>query len=119
MTITPAIFDLTIHKGATFRQVFTWQSGGALVNLTGYAGEMMVRVPRVESATALIDLSTTNGKMALGDTAGTITVMMIPTETAALKATSQGVYDILLTAPGGEKHFPVKGSLTIEGHVIR
>jgi hypothetical protein len=43
------------------------------INLTGYTARMQVR-STLESAEALIELTTANGRIALGGSAGTITL---------------------------------------------
>jgi hypothetical protein len=54
----------------------------------------------LESAEALIELTTGNGRIALGGSAGTITLTISATDTAALTA-GRGVYDLELVSGSG------------------
>lgn len=95
---------LAIYKGATFRKRITWKTGtsaanAVAVNLTGYTAHLQVR-STVDSSTVLLDLTTENGGIVLGGSAGTIDIVIDETVTQGLTWDS-AVYDILLTAGGG------------------
>lgn len=92
--------NFTVDQGTAFDVVMTWRAGGALVNLTNYHAKMQIR-PAPGNATLINELSTTNGKIALGGSAGTITLSIPYTETALFKE-GGAVYDLILTPPNGK-----------------
>jgi hypothetical protein len=110
-------YDLLIEQGATFSQVITYKDNGVAVNLTGYTARMQVRAT-LEAATALIELTTANGRIALGGTAGTITLSISATDTAALTS-GRGVYDLELVSGSGIVTRLLQGVATISRNVTR
>ena len=101
MTISPGNYDLTIYQGATFSQTLTWKdASNMLVNLTGYTARMMARTA-VSAASPFITLTTENGGITLGGTAGSVTLNMTAAATSAITE-ALGVYDLELVAPGGD-----------------
>ena len=118
MTITPGQYDIVIYQGATFSQLFTWRdSNNALVNLTGFTARMMAR-SSADSPTAFLTLTTENGGIALGGTAGTLMLSRSPAQTAALPATS-GVYDLEVVDGAGQVHRLLQGNLMVSAEVTR
>jgi hypothetical protein len=110
-------YDILIEQGATFSQVITYKDNGVAVNLRGYTARMQVRAT-LEAATALIELTTANGRIALGGTAGTITLSISATDTEALTA-GRGVYDLELVSGGGIVTRLLQGVATISRNVTR
>jgi len=110
-------YDLCLHQGATFNKRITWKSDGALVNLTNWTARMQIRAT-TEAATALIELTTANGRIALGGAAGTITLTISATDTAALTA-GRGVYDLELVSPAGLVTNLMGGVVTILRNITR
>lgn len=99
--IYPAYKDLhPILKGATWEAGFTYKVNGALQNLTGYAARMKVRTT-INATTTILDLASADGEITLGGVAGTITITLTPSQTAALPTASNCVYDIELVRPDG------------------
>jgi hypothetical protein len=91
-------FNLSIKQGATLSLVATWKdSTGTPVNLSGYTARMQVR-NTYDAGNAVLSLTTSNGGIALGGTAGTITITAAATATAALAAPYTGVYDLELVS---------------------
>ncbi|MDO9711038.1 hypothetical protein [Paracraurococcus lichenis] len=113
-------YDLTIIQGDTF----TWQ--GKIcdeenevltpVDLTGYTAAMHIR-HRITDAVPLITLTTENGRIILGGTEGTITLMIADEDTATLPP-CRAVYDLKLAVSGGVFRF-MGGACFIEGSVTR
>jgi hypothetical protein len=60
------------------------------VSLVGYTARMQVR-STLESAEALIELTTANGRIALGGSAGTITLTISATDTRSLDRRARGL----------------------------
>jgi hypothetical protein len=110
-------YDLLIEQGATFSQVITYKDSGVAVNLQGFTARMQVRAT-LEAATALIELTTANGRIALGGTAGTITLSISATDTEALPS-GRGVYDLELVSGSGIVTRLLQGVCTISRNVTR
>ena len=110
-------YDITIEQGATFSQVITYKESGVAINLTGYTARMQVR-STLESATSVVELTTANSRIALGGAAGTITLTISATDTAALTA-GRGVYDLELVSGSGIVTRLLQGVATISRNVTR
>ena len=110
-------YDLTIEQGATFSLVITYKESGVAINLTGYTARMQVR-STLESATTVVELTTANSRIALGGAAGTITLTISATDTAALTA-GRGVYDLELVSGSGIVTRLLQGVATISRNVTR
>lgn len=115
----PGRYDFTIYQGASFDRTFTWQTGDPAtnVNLTSYTGRMQVR-SNTSAPTAVLEVTTSNGRMTLGGSAGTITITVTATDTEALTP-GQYVYDMELVSPGGEVTRLLEGRATISAEVTR
>ena len=110
-------YDILIEQGATYSQLVTYKEAGVAVNLTGYTARMQVR-STLESATTVVELTTANGRIALGGAAGTITLTISATDTAALTA-GRGVYDLELVSGSGIVTRLLQGVATISRNVTR
>ena len=110
-------YDILIEQGATYSQVVTYKESGVAVNLTGYTARMQVR-STLESATSVVELTTANSRIALGGSAGTITLTISATDTAALTA-GRGVYDLELVSGSGIVTRLLQGVATISRNVTR
>jgi tRNA threonylcarbamoyladenosine modification (KEOPS) complex Pcc1 subunit len=106
-----------LSRARPYSQVITYKESGVAVNLTGYTARMQVR-STLESAEALIELTTANGRIALGGSAGTITLTISATDTAALTA-GRGVYDLELVSGSGIVTRLLQGVATISRNVTR
>ena len=110
-------YDILIEQGATFSQLVTYKESGVAINLTGYTARMQVRAT-LESASTLVELTTANSRIALGGTAGTITLTISATDTAALTS-GRGVYDLELVSGSGIVTRLLQGVATISRNVTR
>lgn len=109
--------DFICDQGATFRRIITWQdSTGLPVNLTGYTARMQVRAT-IDSGSTLLSLTTENGGIDLGGTAGTVTLTATATQTAAVAAGCY-VYDIELVINSTVVRL-VQGQFTVDAEVTR
>jgi hypothetical protein len=116
--MTAGIYTITIEQGSTFSLPLTWKDAlGSLVNLTGYTARLYVR-EEVESPAPFITLTTENGGITLGGAAGTITLLMSATTTAAL-AQTKGVYDLELISGSGVVTRLLEGIVVIRKEVTR
>jgi len=110
-------YDLLIEQGANFSQVITYKENGLAVDLTGYTARLQARAT-LESASTLVELTTANSRIALGGAAGTITLTISATDTAALTS-GRGVYDLELVSGGGIVTRLLQGVATISRNVTR
>lgn len=108
-----------IEQGATFGQTLTLKdSAGTLINLQGYTrGSMQLR--RNPDATAtILDISTANGRMVFGGSAGTIVLTVTATDTAAL-STDDGVFDLEIENTGGFVTRLMEGTYSVRRNISR
>ena len=110
---------LAIEQGATFTKVITWKTGAPLapVDLSGCSARMHIRA-QIEDVLPLLTLTTANARLALGGAAGTITISLSATETAALLWAS-GVYDLEIEFPNGTVVRRLSGSVSVSPEVTR
>lgn len=111
------VYNFTIDQGATFsRQLTLKDASDDPMNLTGYTARMQIR-PEIESDEVMVELTTTNGRIALGGVAGTVTLTISATVTATID--KEGVYDLELVTPAGEVYRALKGKVRLEPEVTR
>ena len=105
------------EQGATFTREITWlDSEGVPVNLTNYTARMQVRAT-ASSASTLLSLTSSGGDITLGGTAGTITIAISATATAAVAAGCY-VYDLELV-DGATVYRLLQGDFTVDAEVTR
>lgn len=109
--------NFTIEQGATFNLLLTWEIDTVPVNLTGYTARLQARVD-VEDSEVILSLTTTNGGITLGGSAGTISLDQTATQTTLLPAGTY-VYDLELIAPNSTVTRLVQGELLISPEVTR
>lgn len=108
--------NIVIEQGATFNPVFTYRDDqAALINLTGYTARMQIKLKRTSPST-IEDMTTVNGKITLGGAAGTITLLLTDTETAAYTFTS-AVYDLELIDASAVVTRLLQGSVVLSTEV--
>lgn len=118
MSCIAGTYDMVIDQGATLSRTVTWKdSAKTPINLTGYTARMQVR-PELASTTVVIELTTANSRIALGGTAGTVTLTVSATDTAALTA-GRYVYDLELVSGTGVVSRLLMGNFVVRGEVTR
>lgn len=111
-------YDLEINQGATYSKTFAWKdSGGVAVNLTSYTARMQIR-RSVSDTEVLLSLTTENGRLVLGGSAGTIQ-MLLPSSVTELIDWRRGKYDLELVAPDGVVVRFLEGSVLVSREVTR
>jgi len=115
----PFKHNIPIYQGATLRDVTTWRAGtpSVAVDLTGCTARMHVRA-KIADTDTLLTLTTENGGIALGGTAGTVTIYLSATATSALTWKS-AVYDLEIVFAGGDVRRLLAGSVTVSPEVTR
>lgn len=110
-------YNIVVDQGTDWSETFVLRNGdGSLVNLTGYTARMHVRRD-YDAPTTLVELTTANGRIALGGSAGTITLSLNSATTAAISRS--GVYDIELVSSGGLVSRPLRGDFVLRREVTR
>lgn len=111
--------NLKVDQGATFSQVVTWKAGtpAAPVNLAGCTARMQARGKLADTA-VLFDLTVANGGIALGDSAGTVTIKLTSAQTAAITWTS-AVYDLEITFADSTVRRLLTGGIAVSPEVTR
>lgn len=116
--MTAATRDIVIEQGATFTFPLVYKdSNDVPVNLTGYTARMQVRRSKA-STTAVLTLTTENGSITLGGSAGTIDIVASAEDTAAIPI-KVGVYDLELVSPSGNVKRLIEGEVTISQEVTK
>lgn len=113
-----AEYNFEIEQGASFSKTVVWKDGdGAPVDLTSYAARMQVR-QSVSAAEVLFEFTTENGRIALGGTAGSVTLTATAVDTAAI-TWRRGKYDLELVAPDNSVTRLLFGQITVSREVTR
>lgn len=115
LSIEPGDLNVTAWRGTTWRITQTVRdSGGNLVNLTGYDCTWAMASQYGGSA---VLTSTVGTGITLGGTAGTITHVVSATATAGV-AIGEYVHQYELTEPSGGKPPFTAGVITVKGEVV-
>lgn len=89
---------------------------GKIVDLTGYTARMQIR--DYATGALLMELTTEDGRLALGGVLGTIEIRLTAEETTALSWT-YGQYDLELVSAGGLVRRPFAGDVFVSREVTR
>lgn len=116
--MTAGIYHINIEQGSTYSRTLTFkQSNGNAVDLTGFSALMHMR-KNVDDSSTLLELSTSNNRIALGGSNGTIAITISATDTASLPAV-EGVYDLEINNGSGIIEKVIAGTFTIIKQVTR
>jgi YD repeat-containing protein len=98
------VLDLEFEQGATYRETFTWKAGKPAmpVNLTGCTAWARFRVtdPPSVKRDQVLELTTEDGRIELGDLDGTITLIVPDTVTQTF-AWDKAAYQVYVRHPDG------------------
>lgn len=96
MATLPANKNWQIPRGDTFAEVVRWRANGALVDLTGYRADLVVKD---RDGTTVLSASSTgvSPKITIGGAAGTIT---FDVDTSAVTP-GEYLYDLQVVYPSG------------------
>lgn len=103
------------YTNEDWTRTLRWSSGGTPVNLTGYTAEMDVRDA---GGTEAVTLTTTNGRITLGGSAGTI-ALTIPHSVTSTLTPGTYYFDLLVISAGDIRTNLVHGTLTVIQGVSR
>ena len=108
-----SISNIFIDQGADFTTTVTvTDSNGDAVSLVGYSAAAQIRKSYSSSTSTAFTTSISNAS------GGEITITLTDTQTAALDA-GRYLYDVLITASGGDKTRVVEGQVTVNPSVTR
>ena len=108
-----------IEQGATFGQTLTFKdSSDTLLNLTGYTSADMDLRETPESSSEVITLTTANNRIALGGSAGTVTLTISSADTANLTA-GDGVFDLEIVDGSSRVYRILEGTYAIRRNISR
>tara|TARA_B100001939_G_scaffold2589_1_gene2452 strand:+ start:710 stop:1042 length:333 start_codon:yes stop_codon:yes gene_type:complete len=108
-----SISNIFIDQGADFTTTVTvTDSNGDAVSLAGYSAAAQIRKSYSSSTSTDFTTSISNAS------GGEITITLSDTQTAALEA-GRYLYDVLITASGGDKTRVVEGQVTVNPSVTR
>ena len=108
-----------IEQGATFGQTLTLKdSTGTVINLTGYASAQMDLRENPDATDPIISLTTANSRITLGGSAGTVTLNISATDTAALSV-DDGVFDLEIVSGGNVVTRLIEGTYSIRRNISR
>ena len=107
------ISNIFIDQGADFTTTVTvTDSNGDAVSLVGYSAAAQIRKSYSSSTSTAFTTSISNAS------GGEITITLSDTQTTALEA-GRYLYDVLITASGGDKTRVVEGQVTVNPSVTR
>jgi len=102
-------YDITLRTNAKWTLVLSNIS----FSLANYTGKMQIR--SIKNSSVLIELSTSNNRITIDDTAKTITLTLATAEIAAITE-KKGIYDLILVK-SGEGTAILEGGVTITSGV--
>ena len=116
-------YNIYCEQGATFSRILTIRvpdevdpSITTAYDLSGHTARMQVR-RTIDSASAMVQLTTANNGLTIDDGTGSITIFMSNAVTASL-ATS-GVYDLEIIDSNGYVSRVVQGTFTLNREVTK
>lgn len=118
----PASLTLNMYQDQDFVDSLALQNSDmTIIDLTGFTAHMQARAD-VTDALPVLDWSTAAGELVIDGPTGTIT-FAVPAATTGLIPTNNEfvslVYDLILTASGGQAERLVQGVLNISPSVTR
>ena len=114
--MTPGRYNFICPQGATFSKQLVWTIGNTPVNLTTYTARMQVR-EKPASKSFIINITTENGGITLGGSAGTINLLMNSGSTANF-VPKEYVYDLELISSSVVTRL-VEGKFIVTAEVTR
>lgn len=109
--------NISVTLGDTLNLLMTYKADDVPVDITGWSANMQVKTTAT-ATTNILSLTTGNGRIILGDDAGTIQLLVDSTTMAALSV-GKYVYDLELISGSGIKTTIIKGGFTINQDVTR
>lgn len=115
--MTPGRVNFICPQGSTFNRRVTYKIDETPVNLTGYSSRLQVREAHYSTNT-ITDLTSSNGGITLGGSAGTIDILIGASATALFDA-GTFVYDLEIESVGGIIDRLIEGNFVVTPEVTR
>lgn len=110
-------YNIIIDQGAHFERLITVKNpDGTLFDLTDFTARMHMRT-EIDADDIMAELTTENGRIALGGEEGTITLTLTADVTEAFD--DEGVYDLELIDADDKVYRLLKGKVKVELEVTR
>lgn len=112
------VYDIIADQGATFLRTISLKSSKKLpVTLTNYTGRMQIR-ETVTSTSIIEDQTTANGRITINAAAGTISILIPPSDMEAITPGTY-VYDLEIEDADGDVTRVVHGKFTVRAEVTK
>lgn len=109
------VYNFNCEQGSTFERIIeVTNNDDSIKNLDGVTGRMQVRTS-LDASSALVEFTTSNGRMAINGELGTITLSLSAAETASL--TQGGIYDLELVDASSNVERLIEGNFNLEQNV--
>lgn len=114
----PGVYNITVKQGTRLELPLAWKDeAGTLVELGGYTARLTVRY-RTDSASTILDLSSTGGSPAITLGGATWNISVDAEVPLTVKAGTY-VYDLELKSAGGRDYPLMTGRFTVEGSAVK
>jgi hypothetical protein len=115
-----ALYNIVADQGSTFSRIVYYKDPAKKpIKFGGYTARMQVR-PEIDSQTILLELTTENGRISLGDTDGSILLYIDDT---VMETIEEGIYayDLELVAPSSDVfvYKILQGNFAVRSEVTR
>jgi hypothetical protein len=121
MSCVAGTYNITCNQGATFHRTITWtDSARNPYDIANYTARMQIR-QTATSASIILELTTVNGRITLGNTLATkgqVNLLVDATTTAALTP-GLYVYDLELVSSTGVVDRILEGNFKVSAEVTR
>jgi len=109
------IYHFTCEQGATFtRDIEVMNFDDSIRDLSGFTARMQVRKD-LEAVSALVELTTENGRIVVTPNTGTVSLSISAADTAAL--TFSGIYDLELIGATAVVERLLQGNFNLDANV--
>ena len=109
------IYHFTCEQGSTFtRDIEVTNFDDSIRNLSGFTARMQVRKD-LEAVSALVELTTENGRIAVTSNTGTVSLTISAADTMALQFS--GIYDLELIGATGVVERLLQGNFNLDANV--
>lgn len=111
-------YNIICDQGSTFQRVIEIQdTDGTVYPLTGYTARMQIR-REIDASATLLELSTSNSRIVIYPSLGTIELKLSASETSAMAR--GGYYDLeIVKTSTGEVQKVLRGEFRLEKEVTR
>lgn len=120
MSAPAGLYNIVADQGSTFSRIILWRDPAKKpILLRGYSARMKVRTATT-SPTAVLELTTENGRISLGETNGQIS-LLITDEVMATIPSDKYVYDLEMVAPDSSTYVYklLYGNFVVRAEVTR